>query len=112
VNDSSEIKTVLVTAYAKAPQGSSMYELYKHAGIVLEIDLQTDRIVDAEFTFVTDLAKQFFRRLVVGYSLANGVDELIRRIETHYFAPSVDSVITALKSASKRYFERKQSLMG
>ena len=111
MSHSSEMNTVLVTAYAKAPQGSSMYELYKHAGIVLEIDLQTDRIVDAEFTFVTDLAKRFFRRLVIGYSLTE-VDELIQRIEKHYFAPSVDSVITALKSASKRYAEKKQALMG
>ena len=105
----SEMNTVLVTAYAKAPQGSAMYELYKHAGIVLEIDVQTDRIVDAEFTFVTDLANRFFRRLVVGYQLTNGIDELVQRIEKHYFAPSADSVIVALKAAYKRYFEKKQS---
>lgn len=48
----SELHTVLVTAYAKAPQGSAMYEVYKHAGIVLEIDPSTHHIVEAEFTFI------------------------------------------------------------
>jgi hypothetical protein len=103
----SQLNTVLVTAYAKAPQGSAMYEVYKYAGIVLEIDIQTDRIVDAEFTFVTDLAKHFFRRLVIGYQLTNGIDELIKRVEKHYYAPSAGSVIVALKAAFKRYIEKK-----
>lgn len=103
------ISTVLVTAYAKAPQGSAMYELYKHSGIVLEIDPQTNRIVNAEFTFITGLAQDFFRRLIVGYDLSNGIEDLVERIEDHYFAPSTNSVIVALKSAYKRYVERQNA---
>ena len=38
-----------------------MYEIYKHAGIVLEIELESHKIVKAEFTFVTDLSKEFLR---------------------------------------------------
>lgn len=103
------ITTVLVTAYAKAPQGSAMYELYKHSGIVLEIDPQTNQIVDAEFTFITELAQDFFRRLLIGYDLSNGIEDLVERIESHYFAPSTNSVIVALKSAYKRYSERQST---
>jgi hypothetical protein len=102
----SELNTVLVTAYAKAPQGSAMYEVYKHAGIVLEIDPSNHEIVNAEFTFIADLTKNFFRRMMIGYSLANGIDDLVHRIETHYFAPSTNSVIVALKAAYTRYFEK------
>ncbi|WP_028551143.1 DUF3870 domain-containing protein [Paenibacillus sp. UNC451MF] len=102
-----EMNTVLVTAYAKAPQGSAMYEVYKHAGIILEIDPSDDTIVDVEFTFITDLAKDFIRRLLVGYSLSNGIEDLIKRIESHYLTPSTNSVIVALKAANKRYFEKK-----
>jgi Domain of unknown function (DUF3870) len=101
-----DMSTVLVTAYAKAPTGSAMFEVYKHAGIVLEIDPSNHTIVNAEFTFITDLAKDFFKRLIVGYNLSNGVDELIARIEAHYFAPSTNSVIVALKAANKRYLEK------
>lgn len=101
-----ELTTVLVTAYAKAPQGSAMYEVYKHAGIILEIDIHTHRIVNAEFTFIADLTKDFFRRLMIGYDLSEGIDELVQRVEDHYFAPSMNAVIVALKAAYNRYFEK------
>jgi hypothetical protein len=101
-----ELNTVLVTAYAKAPQGSAMYEVYKHAGIILEIDPTTNVIINAEFTFLADLTKDFFKRMVSGYDLSNGIDELIQRVEKHYLAPSTNSVVVALKAAYKRYMER------
>jgi hypothetical protein len=104
-----ELKTVLVTAYAKAPQGTAMYEIYKHAGIILEIDSATHTIVDAEFTVIADLTKSFFKRMMVGYDLSNGVDDLVKRIESHYFAPSTNSIVVALKAAYKRYFEKINS---
>lgn len=98
--------TVLVTAYAKAPQGTAMYEIYKHAGIVLEIDPADNRIVNAEFTFITNLAQDFLKRLIIGYNLSNGIDELVKHIQSHYFAPSTHSVVVALKAAYKRYIEK------
>lgn len=101
-----KLNTILVTAYAKAPQGTSMYEIYKHAGIVLEIDQQTHKIVDAEFTFITGLAQDFFKRMIVDFDFTSDVNILIERIEEHYIAPSSGSVIVALKSAQKRYLEK------
>jgi hypothetical protein len=110
MENQSEVSTVLVTAYAKAPQGSAMYEVYGYAGIVLEIDPSNHVIVDVEFTFVTNLAKNFIRRLIVGYNLSDGIDHLVQRIESHYFAPSTSSVIVSLKAANKRYFEKMSQL--
>lgn len=100
-----ELKTALITAYAKAPQGTSMYELYKHAGIVLEVDLETHTIVGVEFTFVAELTKDFFRRLVIGYDLRNGLELLVQRIQAHYFAPSQQAILVALQSAIQRYWD-------
>jgi Domain of unknown function (DUF3870) len=100
------LTTVLVTAYAKAPQGTSMYEIYKHAGIVLEIDKKTHKIVDAEFTFVTGLAQEFFKKMLIDFDFSSNLDELIARVNEHYFAPSIGSVTVALQSAQKRYLEK------
>jgi hypothetical protein len=80
-----------------------MYEAYKTAGVVLEIDPKTHRLVRAEFTFVTDLAKDYVSRLVNGYDLSQGIEPLIERIQTHYFTPSTDAVIMALRVAYQRY---------
>lgn len=97
------LNTILLTAYAKAPQGTSMHEVYKHAGIVLEIEKETHLIVDSEFTFVTTLAQKYFKSLIVGYDFSQPIDGLIHRVKEHYYAPSTDSVIVALKSAHQRY---------
>jgi hypothetical protein len=101
-----KLTTILVTAYAKAPHGTSMYEVYKHAGIVLEIDRQTHKIIDAEFTFITELAQDFFKRMLINFDFTSDINILIGRIEEHYLAPSSGSVIVALKSAQKRYLEK------
>lgn len=101
-----ELNTVLVTAYAKAPQGTALFEIYKHAGIVLEVDKETHKIQNAEFMFITGLAKDFFTRMLIGFDFSSDLDVLIKRIEEHYLAPSVGSVVVALKSAQKRYLEK------
>lgn len=101
-----DLNTVLVTAYAKAPQGTAMYEVYKYAGMVLEINPSNNQILNAEFTFLTDLAQDYFKRLIIGYDLSNGIEELVSHIEKHYFAPSTGSVIVALKAAYQRYLEK------
>lgn len=100
-----ELKTILVTGYSKAPQGTSMYEVFKHAGIVLEVDIETHEIVDVEFTFIADLTKRFFRKLIVGFRLDQELDLLIQRIQNHYFAPSQQAIIVALRSAAQRYWD-------
>ena len=100
-----KLTTVLVTGYSKAPHGTSMYEVYRHAGLVLEIEIATHIIVDVEFTMVADLTKDYFKRLVVGYCLNDGIDNLIDRIKSYYFAPSQQAIIVALKAANQRYWE-------
>ncbi len=100
-----EMTSVLVTGYAKAPSGTSMYEVYRHAGIVLEIELATHTILNVEFTMIADLTNSFFRRLIVGYKLDEGLAEIIKRIKTYYIAPSQQAIIVALQSANQRYWE-------
>lgn len=95
--------TILVTGYAPAPKGSAMYEAYKTAGVVLEINPATNILVNAEFIFVTELAKDYVARLVCGYDLSQGIEPLIDRIQLHYFTPSTESVVMALRVAYQRY---------
>ncbi|WP_335441790.1 DUF3870 domain-containing protein [Neobacillus drentensis] len=99
------LDTVIVTGYAKAPQGTSMYEMFKHAGIVLEVDPKEHKIVGAEFTFVTELTKKHFQKLLIGYCLESGIEYLIEQIQKFYFAPSQQAIIVALQAAVQRYWD-------
>jgi hypothetical protein len=101
------MRTVLVTGYSKAPQGTSMYEVYKHVGIILEIDPETNIIQNASFTFVSSLTTEFFGKMVNGYDLSIGIDALIEEIKNRYLAPSQQAVIVALKAANQRYWDYK-----
>lgn len=85
-----------------------MYENYKHAGIILEININTNKIENASFTFVSSLTTHFFERLIVGYDLSTGLENLIKKIQDHYLAPSQQSVIVALKVATQRYWDYKK----
>ncbi|MGG1663685.1 DUF3870 domain-containing protein [Brevibacillus sp. NRS-1366] len=98
-----EINTVLVSGYAKAPQGTSMYEVYKHAGLVLEINIDTHIIENIEFTFVAELSNDFIKRIAIGYDLSQGIKPLLERIRKHLITPSQQAVIVALQTAVQRY---------
>lgn len=103
---SDELDTILVTAYAKAPQNTAMSEVYKYIGLVLEIDRNSRKIVDAEFTVITDLTKKYLKKIFIGYCMDDGVDGLLKKVEKNYFTPSTTSFIVAIKSAFRRYEER------
>lgn len=104
-------KTVLVTGYAKAPQGTAMQQMYSFIGVILEIDPEQDRVVDAEFTLVTKVARRFFETLIVGIDL-NELDGVIREIRARYIAPSREAMVSALQTAAQRYWETKGKRTG
>jgi hypothetical protein len=95
--------TLLITAYAKAPQNTSMYENNKYAGIVLEIHKESHIIINAEFTFVTTLAQDYFKRMIVGFDFSKDISPLIEKVKSDFLAPSQQAIIVALKIAHQRY---------
>jgi len=100
-------ETVMVSGYAPAPRGTSMHQQFGYSGVILEIDLCTDTLVAAEFTFVTSLANDFFARLVQGYSLKNGPEGLYDRIRSRCWTPSTEAIIACVRVAVQRYFDTR-----
>lgn len=98
--------TVLVTGYAQAPKGTVMHKTHEFAGVVLEVDIKTAKIVAADATLITDLGRDFFRRCVVGYDLNLGPEGLVQRILQHFVSPSRDALAVAARAAVQRFVER------
>lgn len=107
-----EKSTVLVSGYAQAPKGTGMSEMMTWIGVVLEIDRHTHEIVGADGTFLTELARSFFRRKVLGYKLTDGLDGLVRIIDNNMQTPSKNALIVAVQAAFQRYVEFRQSGKG
>lgn len=101
--------TVLVTGYAKAPQGTTMASLHGYVGIVLLVDRGNDTIVAAEPTFVTGLAQTFIGEILVGYDVKLGEEGLRDELRQRYLAPSQHALVQAVQSAFQRYRERTRA---
>ncbi|MFZ7132812.1 MAG: DUF3870 domain-containing protein [Eubacteriales bacterium] len=97
------MKTILLSAYSQSPHTTIMYEHNKRIGIVLEIEISTHKIVKVEAMFITDLAKDYFNKLINGYNICTEIDEIISRIEKYVLLPSQGSIIAAVKVAHQRY---------
>lgn len=111
--DPSPPQSVIVTAYSASPKNTPTYVAYGVSGAVLEVDLTTRRILDAEFFVVTEVAQNFLKRSVIGFHLPDDAEEICERIRTQYIAPSANALAIAVRNASRRFtdhLEKTQSI--
>ena len=100
-----ELSTIFVTGYAQAPKGTRLFDAGHTIGVMLEIEKKTHIIVNADCTFVTDLARDYFKRLIVGYNLLDDIETIIELVKVHIFIPSTQSMIVALRITHQRYVD-------
>lgn len=81
----------------------AIYEQFKSITVLLEIDTETEEIVDCAFTVLTPLTNRFMRELIVGYSLRMGLDPLLEVLREHVLLNSQRAMIKALQAAYDRY---------
>ncbi|MDP5276011.1 DUF3870 domain-containing protein [Chengkuizengella axinellae] len=99
-------KTVMLAGHAKLPQGMAASELHQTLTVTLETDKKYWVIVDASCTLATNHAQHFFGQLLRGYSLQDGTEPIIQKIEEHYYGKAQSALISAVKDAYKQYLSR------
>ncbi|NDI36896.1 DUF3870 domain-containing protein [Chengkuizengella sediminis] len=103
-------KTVMLAGHAKLPQGMAASELHQTLTVTIEADKKYWVIIDASCTLATGHAQHFFGQLLKGYSLLEGTEPIIHRIEEHYYGKAQSALISAVKDAHKQYlYITKQS---
>lgn len=98
---------VLLAAYAKLPGGTTAQMMYDTLVLVVIFDRASGRVVQAEASFVTGVARDFLAGLLVGYDLNRGPDELLALLQEVYFAPLKKALISAVKMIFSQYEEYK-----
>ncbi len=91
-----EPPTYLFSGYARLPQDVSHQALYGRVGVVVEVD-EHGAIVRSSSTLVTDLAREFFSRLLAGRSVVTDREALELLIRTRYLGHSQSALIYALR---------------
>lgn len=99
--------TVLTAGFAQIPKGTPLYEISTMVGCVLIIDVDNDQICDASFTFVMDKTSEFLVQLLVGKTVADGMQEITQVVQERFLAPGQGAVLQAIRAAVERYLEKK-----
>lgn len=103
----SQRNSVIFSAYAKLPSGITAYEVHKVIGLVVEIDMHSGRIMQAECTLATKLASDFISKMLVGYNMNDGMEALNAQIEKHYQASAKKAVLTAVRMLNDKFISYK-----
>lgn len=100
---------ILVTGFAQLPKGNPVYEVQKNIGCVLVVDVETDVIVEATYTFLQELTNSFLGGLLRGKTLKD-TESIIKDIENRFISGPQKAVIQGLISAKKNYYDAKQNI--
>ncbi len=95
--------TVLLSGYAKLPTSTTVEAAFHILVVAVVFDKRTGVIVEAEASMVTELTKRFITRLLVGYNLNDGPDELMEVFENYYYGNAKRALETAIRSVFIKY---------
>jgi len=102
---------ILTTGFAQLPKGTPLYETHKIIACVLVIDTEKEIVVDASFSFIMDLTKEFIGSLIIGKSIQNGIEDIVKEIEKKYIASEQRAIIQSLRTSYDRYIEVKKNVL-
>jgi hypothetical protein len=101
---------VLFSGYAKLPIGITAGELYKVVGVVVTVDMHSGKIVEADCTLATELARIHISRALIGHCLDEGAERLAEIVEHIYQGNAKKSIITAIRIIFDKYRSYKEAL--
>ncbi len=97
------MNTIFIAGHSRLPSGMAAKSVYDTLTITAEIDRKYGVILSAGCTLATEHAREYVSQLLKGYSLKDGIDELIAIVKNHYFGKAEAALISALRDLHKQY---------
>lgn len=88
--------TILVSGYGRLPEGVASHNLYRTIGVIVVVD-PDGIIIDADSTLLTRTAREFLRGLLMGRSLREPEDALLRVIRERYQGHTQGAILAAVR---------------
>src|SRR5690554_5471411 len=95
--------TVLFSGIAKVPHNAPYYQQKQEISCVIEVDMDTHRIISCEFGKLKTTTNQFLSKLIIGYDVGNGMDALAEAIRKRCQIISKNAVIKTLEICHIKY---------
>lgn len=96
-------RTVFLAGHAKLPQGSAAQSVYENLCITVEVDPKYHVVIRASCNLVTELGRDYVERLLVGFSLRDGLGPIMTEVRTLYQGAAQNAIIAALRDLQKCY---------
>lgn len=105
------MNTIFIAGHSRLPSGMAAKSIYETLTITAEIDKKYGVIVSASCTLATNHARQFVEQLLRGYSLEDGIEFPLKKIQSHYLGKAGGAIESALKDLHKQfeYVKEKQN---
>ncbi|PLR69908.1 MULTISPECIES: DUF3870 domain-containing protein [Bacillaceae] len=100
-------QTMFIAGHARLPAGMAAKNVYDMLTITVEIDKRFAVILEASCTLATEHGRDFVGRLLRGYSLQNGVEELIQHVKENYCGKAIHAIVAALSDLHFQYQQLK-----
>jgi hypothetical protein len=97
------LNTYFIAGHARLPQGMAAKSIFDSLTITVEVDKKYGVIVDASCTLATEHGRDFVGRILKGFCLQDGVDELIGHLQVHYRGKAANALAAALKDLHQQY---------
>lgn len=95
---------VLFSGYAKLHEGTYGAEVNKTIGVVVIVDMSADgRVIDAECTLPTAVARKLVAEILIGHPLAAGPERLVAEIAAAFQDSAMRPLIAAIRIVCSRY---------
>jgi hypothetical protein len=94
---------VLLLGSSRLPGGVPSHSQYERLGVILVVERDSGRIVAADSTLLTELARAFFRGLVEGLSVGEDGQTMLARLDDRYLGQSGAALAAALKHCMEIY---------
>lgn len=93
---------ILITGYAKFPQGITAHELYSVIALVLVVKKQSGVIIDADCSLATELTRNFVKALLIGCTL-NDLAGIEKSLKAYYYGSARKAILSAVKNCAEKY---------
>jgi len=91
------------SGHAQLPSGYDLYETTKFVSVIMSIDIETGKILEAHVPIYHKMHDDFFCELVTGKSMETDLEYILKEIEYRFHTPSKRALITAIQTLHNRY---------
>lgn len=97
------METHIFSGHAQLPNGSDLYESMKYLSVIMEVDIDTGKILRSTIPLYCPLHSEFVESIMNGKYLDKDLDKIFKEIERTVHTQTRRALITAIQTLHNRY---------